>query len=67
MAELWGELEDVVRFVVIKITQKKELDSFMLHFQEMKIDGNVVVENSFSLGIWFAIDPTKNKNFHLSL
>ena len=47
LAKLGRELEDEIRFVIIKVSKKEESRTLVLHFQEMEICSNVVIENSF--------------------
>ena len=63
LTQLMRELEDYIRLVVIKITQKEELGSLMLHFQKMEINGNVIIEDGFSFRVGFTVYSTKDENF----
>ena len=53
LAELRGEEENMIRFVAVKISKKKELGVRMLHFEKIKVHGDMVREKSLLARVWF--------------
>ena len=67
LAKLWGEEEDSIRFVVVKISKKPKLCIRELHLQQIIMHCNVIRENCFLVGIGLGVYATDNKKFQFRL
>ena len=53
LAKLGGEQENVIRFVAVKVSKKKEFGIRMFHFEKIKVHGDMVREKSLLARVWF--------------